>query len=181
MAVTFNKPELCPDTMCWRVSWTSTETAPVTFRVFRDGQQISSFTSPDQSGEITVSVPPGEHVVIDVLDTASQVPAKVFPARMTVHWESVSDAVKYRVEEFVASVWTLRQEIVDSGAGAYTWLSRDLEDVTTHQFRVIPVDAADNQGTALTFSTLMVRYPAPPDVTFSYDGAGPKTVTISAA
>jgi hypothetical protein len=55
-----------------------------------------------------------------------------------------------------------------------------LADGATHSFRVVPVGVNGNQGTLVSYSSLMVRYPDVPRARFAYD-AGDGTVTITAA
>ena len=66
------------------------------------------------------------------------------------------------------------------GRRYFNWRSRVLEDSATHQFRVTPIGANGNNGTAKNFVVLMVRIPDPPRVSYSYS-AGSGVVTIAAA
>ncbi len=178
MAVTYSKAQQ-QDSTTFLLEWTSDETTPVPFRVYIDGQEVGAFDSADGSGSFVVTAGSGESVFIEVLDKACSVPSIAFSGRMRINWQAVVGASTYRVEEFVAAVWTARQTITDRGEGAFEFVTRFLEDVTTHQFRVIPIDAAGNEGTAISFTSLMVRHPTPPSVSYVYNGAGTPTVTIS--
>lgn len=180
MAVTFTKSVKTSLTTV-KVLWSSDETPPVTFRVVREGVIVSTFLSENGKGEHTFTVIPGDAPFIEVLDRACQLPSIAFPGRVTLHWRTVSGAVKYRVEELVSAVWTLRKTVPDGGSAAFVTLTRWLEDTTSHQFRIIPVDAAGNQGTAIAFTFLMVRHPNRPATSIAYNGSVAKTITVSAA
>ena len=75
--------------------------------------------------------------------------------------------------------WVTRATIEDTGAGYYQWESGWLADVTSHEFRVTPVGADGNEGTATGWVVLMVRWPDPPEVGVTY-AAGTGKVTIAA-
>ena len=95
--------------------------------------------------------------------------------------ETTTPAYKYlKFEESVSAVWTLRKQVEVNGSGYYTFTTRFLEDETTHSFRVTPVGENENSGTAASMTIFMVRNPDAADVTWTYDGSTPKTVTIAA-
>lgn len=105
-----------------------------------------------------------------------------FPGRQTLQVfidEDSSPAYAYlRIDEYVSGSWTERKRLTCDGRGWYTWTSRYLEDVTVHQFRVVPVGENGNEGTPASFAALMVRHPSPPAVSHSYDeNTGKVTVT----
>lgn len=178
MAITWNKPERIDD-LAWRLSWSSDAATPVTFRVYREGHKIATIRSPDGKGELIVSIGVSEHPFFEVLDKDCALAGIAFPGRLTVHWQESTGADKYRVEELISGVWTLRAEIRDDGLGAFSWISRWLEDVTNHQFRVIPVDSTGNQGSALSFAALMVRHPDVPNVKYTVNAN--RTLLIESA
>lgn len=180
MAITYGKVQPI-DATSFRLTWTSDETAPVPFRVYVGGRLVSSWESPTQAGEIILTVPAGDAPFIEVLDKACDIPAIAFSGRITLQWSSITGAANYRIEEYVDSVWTERNVITDNGDGVFTWLSRWLEDVTTHQFRIVPISTAGNEGTPIEKTVFMVRHPDPPDVEYTYNGSSTPTITISAA
>jgi len=180
MTVTYAKP-VQVDEVVWRLGFTSDAATPVPFRVFVGGVLAQELSSPDGAGEVFLTIAVGDFPYVEVLDDDDLTPAIAFPGRFDVHWPAVAGAAQYRVEEYVASTWTLRDLVPDDGSAAYTWRSRWLEDDTAHYFRVIPVDSASNEGSVIAFSGLMVRHPDPPEVTYTYDGAIAETVTIAAA
>ena len=115
----------------------------------------------------TIQVSPGEHVSLEVLDTADP-PQSVYPGRMMLQWEAVNAAGQYRIEEYVSGVWTTRRTVLSSYDEVMRHMTRYLEDETTHQFRVVPVGTNANDGTEKNFSALMVRRPDVADLVGTY-------------
>jgi hypothetical protein len=174
MAVTFAQPQKISDTQ-WLVSWTST-LSPCTYYVYLDGVLASAQTAET----FTVNVAPGQPApMLEVLDAAGD-PSPAFPNYLALGWLRDADAYAYQIEEYVASVWTLRETILATVLPWQTYFTAALADCVTAQWRVKPVDAAGNIGTAVEFTALIVRYPDVPAVDFSYSAATGK-VTISAA
>lgn len=179
MAITENPPERI-DLTTFRLSWSSDRTPPVTCRVYREGALVSTQTSSTGDFELIVGIPSGDHPYFEILDKDCQVSGIAFPGRMTMQWTRVSGAETYRVDEYVSGDWTERKTYLDDGSGAYTYLSRWLEDVTQHQFRVVPIGSDGNDGTEKDFTFIMVRHPDEPAVEYAYD-SGTAKVTITAA
>lgn len=154
---------------------TSTD-APV-FYIYVDG----AFVARTRATTHILHIPRGEAPTIEIADSPVTTPASV-PGKAELAWYAVTGAVAYRVEEYVDSAWVARATIRDTNAvrGHYQWRSRFLEDATEHQFRIIPIDAGGNEGTARTHTILMVRRPDPPVVTVAYNGSATPTVTITA-
>lgn len=160
----------------FRLDFASDQPEP-TFYVYRDGRAVSEGTQPSYLAVVL----PGESPVFEVLDDAEAAPQEGYPAYVTLSWYAGgADVDRYLVQQFVSGVWTTKATVRDSGRPYFTWRSGTLADVTSHQFRVIPVGDNGNQGTATSFTVLMVRYPDPPDVAFSYD-EGTGEVTVAAA
>lgn len=171
MTVTNNQPEKISGDS-WRFSFTSDQTTP-TYSVYWTGLLVNRSTSAEQR-----IVAEGEPVV-EVYDSSSTVPAQwTYPGRVKLQWRNVTGAEGYRVDEYVSAVWTSRGYIGDVGTGYYQWQSRWLEDVTSHTFRVVPLDQDRNDGTPQSFTVFVVRNPDTPAVTLSY-GSG--TLTIAAS
>lgn len=152
------------------VTFTSDRTPPIDFRIYYQGTLFASLTSAGTTASLNMPAIYGEHPHIEVLDSSAASPGVAFPGRWTLNWFQSSGAVSYRIEEYVSGVWTLRETVAEQGYGAYNWLTRWLEDCTQHQFRIIPVDAAGNQGSATSFTATMVRHPDLPNVTISVLG-----------
>lgn len=130
------------------------------FRIWIDGVLATTTTA------TRATVPLGS--IVDVLDTGLT-PPPVFPPRLTLRWDGVAGAAKYRVEEFVDGAWVPRASVPDDGTNHYRFRTRVLEDGVTHAFRIVPVGTNGNDGTAKTVSALVVRNPDPPTVAFSYN------------
>lgn len=170
MTVTMNVPEQI-DYRSWRVSWSSDVEDP-TFYVYVDGALY--LTTMDT--ETIVTVDEGEVPIIEVLDDEDAIPTLAWPSRLTLCWYAEPDTGYYQVQEYVDEDWIARGNVSDRGEGYFKWQSRVLEDVTSHQFRIIPVGTNGNEGTARTFVCLMVRHPTPPDVSYAYSDS---THTVS--
>lgn len=158
-----------------RLRWSSDQDDP-TFYIYRDGTLVAT----TKATEWTFTLESGDIPVIEVLDDADATPATVYPSRFTLSWYAVTDTDYYRIDEYVGGEWLVCAKLTDDGAGYFKWVTRVLQDATTHQFRVVAVDAAGNESTATTMTALMVRHPDPPDVTYSYD-SGTGKVTVAAA
>lgn len=169
MSVTYGMPQQI-DAVTWRLPVTTDAFAPATLYVYRDGVLVDTVVTSTGRADLWLSVPAGTNPYYEVLDEdCRRQPAH--PGRFTVYWTGVSGAVSYTIEEFVASVWTERATVRDDGAGAFRWISRWLEDVATHQFRVSATDAAGNSSSTTSFSALMVRRPDIPDATVAKTAA----------
>lgn len=180
MTVTYQDPVRI-DATAFLLRFSSDVAVPVPFRVYVDRLLVREWDSTSQSAEYVLTVGANQTPFIEVLDKACDIPQLAFPGKVTLHWLREGTAVEYRIEELVSAVWTDRGSLFDNGEPSYTWDTRWLEDVTTHQFRVIAIDAAGNEGTATTYSVQMVRHPDPPNVTYAYNGSGTPTVTITEA
>lgn len=160
--ITYGTPRQI-DPVTWLLPVTTDATLPATLRIYRDGVLYQVLTTQTGREELVLPVAAGTSPYVEVLDTACRrKPAS--PGRFTVHWLGVAGATRYRVEELVGGEWLERQTITDDGSGAFRWITRWLEDVTEHQFRVIAIDAAGNEATATTLAATMVRRPDIPAV-----------------
>ena len=174
MSVTIEQPQRVGPG-AWRITWSSDLSDP-TFYVYRDGRLIATTALTS----LVFTIAAGESPVIEVFDDAATLPSTAFPGRVTLAWYAIAAVDHYRIDEYVASVWTQRRRIRDDGSGYFRWRSRFLKDVTSHQFRVVPVGTNGNAGTATSFTVLMVRHPDPPNLTTSYD-SGTRQLTFTAA
>ncbi|WP_166820523.1 hypothetical protein [Thalassoroseus pseudoceratinae] len=176
MTVTYEKPVRI-DEATFRLNFSSDVDTPVTFRIFKDRRLVETQVSSSGSGEFFLSVGVGESPFVEVLDKNCDIPQIAFSGSIYLNWLAVSGAASYVVAEYVSSSWIDRETILDNGEGVFLYRTRWLEDVTTHQYRVTPVDSAGNEGTPLTFSIFMVRHPDVPNVSYTYDSG---SVTIAA-
>ena len=159
----------------WRIAWSSDEPDP-TFYIYQDGQLVAT----TKLTTWTFLVPGGEEPVIEILDSSTELPQTAFSGRLTLAWERSADTDYYLIEEYVDASWSEVARVPDIGVYYYSWQTRFLEDVTTHQFRITPIGTNGNSGAVKSFSVLMVHNPAEPDVSYSYD-SGTAKITISEA
>jgi len=153
--------------------WSSDLANPL-FYIWRDGRLMDT----TMALEYTLYVSSGEQLVLEVFDSADDVASDAFPGKITLGWYPVADTAHYIIERLVNAVWVQKKQVNDTGLGFYQWQSDYLEDVTTHEFRIVPYGDNGNAGTALSFAVFMVRLPDVPDVSFSYDDSTNK-VTIT--
>lgn len=154
----------------WRVAWTS-DVPDAVFRIYQDGLLIETSTRTSR----VFGVPTGESLLVEILDDPDDQPMSAYPGKLAIAWTHAPGAAQYLIYEYVAGDWVLRGAVADSGAGAYRWESRFLEDSTVHAFRVLPVSAIGNAGDPLEISALMVRHPDAPDYQLTYS---PDTGTV---
>jgi len=171
MSVTYTAiRQLAPTVI--EVAWSSDLEDP-TFYVYRDGTLIAT----TKQTRMRFTVAPGEQLMLEVLDTTAE-PTEAFPPHLDLHWRAAADTDHYRIDEYVAAVWTERGRVRDTGRPYYTWRTRALEDVTTHTFRIMPVGTNGNDGSAVTIACMMVRHPDEPTATWLYN-SGTRKVTIT--
>lgn len=161
---------------------------PVWYHWYRDGVWVHSGTIPSHS----FYVERGGQAVIECVDSASPNYDELanapdaWPATRTVFWwPSMDDDVKeYRVEKRKdAGSW----EMIEDGRIRHdqdTWLYQAetgrLDDLSTYEFRVVPVDEAGNDGTAQEIeSEIVVRTPDAERYSLAFS-AGTSRVTFSA-
>lgn len=146
------------------------------FYLYQNGVLVSITTAT----QWTFTVEAGVQIQIEVFD-ADTTPSAVYPGRMTLTWDEAAATSHYVIEEFVDAAWTERAQVVDQGESYFSWVSRFLEDVTSHQFRVTPVGTNGVAGPQRAFTALMVRYPDVPDVSYTYDSDTAKVTIVGAS
>lgn len=134
---------------------------------------------------------PEDQVRIDVLDTTdpdfdsiANAPSG-YPARRSLWWirSTSADIARYRVEQQrEAEGYVPIAEVVQtSTAWSFSVLSPRLDDLTTYDWRVVPIDVAGNEGTPLAIGPEpVVRRPDSPAFSIAFDG-GTTRVTFDAA
>ena len=150
--------------------------AAPTYYWWLDGHYLAETRRPST----IVSVEPGSHPVIEVFDDAARRPDYAVPSARQLVFGRVPDAARYKVEQFIDGAWELQDVVSESGALFKRRTTGQLADETDTQFRVTPVGTNEVEGTPAAATIRMIRYPDPPNVTFTYN-AGPHTVTIAAA
>lgn len=179
MAVTFTDI-IAGNGNTFLIRWTSDATAPVSFRVYREGRKVTAFTSADGTGEVVLVIAPDTSPYLEVLDNDSLQPSPAFSGHLTLNWMATAGAESYAVQWWDGSAWQTQASIEDTGFASYSWLTQWLADSTTHQFRIVTTATDGTTATSATMNLLMVRHPDSPNVTYTYS-AGTGKVTIAAA
>ena len=141
--------------------------------------RMTFFLEQDQQAQVECIDAPD-----DDFDPILQAPA-AWPARKTLWWicSTDSDVDHYRVEQNRAAAgWTTLRTVAHEPDRWDYFLTTDrLDDLVSYQWRVIPVDAAGNDGTAVTLSAeTIVRTPDAVDYTIGFD-EGTTKITFTAA
>jgi hypothetical protein len=170
------------------VTAASTLSGIVYYHWYLDGVYVA--TSVESSHSFWLGT--GEQIRIEVTDTLdpdydpiANAPAG-WPARKAITWARSldTDVAEYRVEQQKDSgSWTTVGIIPhDATKWSYSLLSGRLTDLSSYYWRVYPVDAAGNDGTAITpvKGKDLVRRPDAPNFTISFDD-GTTKVTFTAA
>lgn len=178
MTVTFQEPSIV-DVVTVRLKFTSDQATPVTFRVYVMGRLVTIFVADDGYGEFDLNVAEDEQPYVQILDDEVSREDYAYPGQVTLAWQAKAGATSYRIEEYVSAVWTERYTVVARGEGAFTYLTRWLEDAVSYQWRIIPIGANGNDGSPLTFAFTFVRHPDVPDVTYPIDSGGNLVVTAA--
>ena len=157
--------------------WSSDEDDP-TYYIYVGAELVNATKATSQEFHVETD----DYPAIEILDDADTAPQYARSSRETLAWYAHASAEKYRVDELVSSVWTERAMIYDAGEGFFLWTSRPLEDVTQHEFRVVGIGTDGNDGqTPARIFVPIIRMPDVPNVAYTYNGATPKTVTITEA
>jgi len=132
----------------------------------------------------------GEQARLDVIDTtdgdfdALGNAPREYAARRLLRWiRSVDEVDHYRVEQRVdGGDWIAIAAVPDKrGRWEYSTLTPRLADLAVHEWRVIGVDRAGNDGVARELgSETVVRRPDAPDMAIAYD-EGSQTVAFDLA
>ena len=159
----------------------------VLFYWYIDGAFVASTVA----GVKSFALEDNDQARIDVLDSTDPAFDPVanspsgYPARRSLFWlrSLATDIASYRVEQRKnAGSWT-SIGVVNHVAGqwSYSLLSPRLDDLADYEWRVVPVDVAGNDGTALTLDAVrIVRTPEAPDFTVTFD-EGTTRVTFAEA
>ena len=162
-------------------------TPPVWFHWYLDGV----FQATTTVGEFWISLEPGVQARLEVIDSTdpdfdplANCPA-AYPATRSLWWirSLAADLDRYRVEQQQdGGDWTTVATVLKKdNQWHYHIESGRLVDLATYAFRIVPIDAAGNDGTAQSLSSRrIVRTPAAPDFSLTFN-EGPTTITIGAA
>lgn len=163
------------DPYTYRLDFTSDHPSP-TFYVYASGSLIATTT--DMSLIVPLSL--DSSVVYDVLDDPLAVPTTDFPGAVTLAWYANPATASYRIEQYDGAAWNEVATIQNDGRVYYRWESTTQPDGVVAQFRIIPTGTNGNDGSPSPFTVLVVRYPDPPAVSYSYSATDAK-ITIAAA
>jgi len=176
MTIAWGTPRIAdPSTVSQPV--TSNLTPPVTLYVWLDGAFAYEVVS-DAAGAAELRLPLDDQVDVEVTDVAGAIPSFGAAARFTLTWGAVTGATQYRIDRFVGGEWVEQSPspVPAQGQSRFKWKSERLEDGEIHQFRVVPMDAAGNEGDELEFQGRMVRKPDLPRFTPTVDDTGELTI-----
>jgi len=172
---------------------TSDLSGTIYYHWYLDGVLVASTEGLDES-EFWFQLEQGEQARLEVLDTndadfdaVANAPAG-WPARRLLWWVRSLDASTdhYRVEQQQdGGDWSTVALVPRDSLGPDTWhyqlLSDRLDDLSDYAWRIVPVDAAGNDGdSTLIGPERIVRAPDAPDCTITYDADTDK-VTFAAA
>lgn len=154
---------------------------------FVDGAYVGRTAAPEKSFALDLA----DQARVDVVDTNDpdhdplRNPPVGYPARRSIFFLRSTDADvdHYRVEQQKdGGAWSSLGVVHhDPAKWSYAFLTPRLVDLSTYAWRVIPVDAAGNDGTAVSLSSeKVVRTPNAPKVTATFN-AGAATVTFAEA
>jgi len=137
-------------------------------------------------------LPPGDQAAVTCLDThdgAFDGPAHAppgYPPRRRLWWCRSRDASVrfYRVDQQAdGGDWTAVGRVpADPARWSHEFTTPRLADLTDYAWRVIPIDAAGNDGTPVALDAeRIVRTPDAPDWTVAFDDDTQKVTIIAAA
>lgn len=165
----------------WEYQWTGTSPydAYIQGAIVLSQTTATSLVVQGNSTAASTHTPPA----VELRDANSTGTAEsiTYSPRLRFQWRGQSDASFYQVQRYVDSAWTTQQIVVEDGSGYYKYITIPLSDGATEQWRVVPTDARGYEGGSITIQQIIVCNPDPPDVVFTYSGAGTKTITVSAA
>lgn len=156
------------DDLLFILKWVDDVEEPTEYSVYREGKLIDLITC-NGIGSVYLTIGVGESPFVEVFRTGERLPRKAYPGHLDLNWMAVGGAEAYRIQKLNGIIWTTVADINETGLGAFIYLTDWLSDGDVHQFRMLPIDAANNVGTALEHDVLMVRHPDVPNVSYSYD------------
>lgn len=183
MAITYDNTVSVGNLVIWHVT---SSLSDAYYHWYLEG----SWLGVTRTGEFSLVVEDGEQAYIVCQDTTDPAYDPIanapsgYPARRTLSWvaSADSDIDYYRVEQNKdAGGWTSLGTVQDDGSWYYSFTTARLADLSSYQFRVVPVDEAGNDGTAITWSAdTIVRRPDAVDFDVTFNSPA-TTVTFSEA
>jgi hypothetical protein len=140
-----------------------------------DGSYIGMTTIPSKSFRID----PSDQARIVCQDTNSATYDPIanaptdYASRKSIYWirSLATDVNYYRIDQRKsAGAWTEIGRVYHSEAKwDYSFLTKRLDDLTTYEFRIMPVDKAGNDGNSLDFAIeTIVRRPNAPNFSATF-------------
>ena len=168
------------------VEVTSDLAGSIWFFWYLDGCYVARTTAPTYTFEI----PTGDQARVECLDSndaefdpVANAP-DAYPPRRSLWWVRSVEAVDhYRLEQNADGAgWSIMARVWPRpGQWDFSYLTGRLTDLASYQWRVVPVDAAGNDGTPLELDAhTVVRTPDAPAFAIAFD-EDTTEVTISAA
>lgn len=137
-----------------------------TFYIYINGE----FVTETNETEYEVTAPLNTQFQFEVFDDEDDVPTEFFPGTLTLRWDGTPDSTQFRVDEYVDSAWAAKRVVIADDRRVFHYDSELLDDSTTHQFRVVPIDTQGRSGTILEFEAEMCRYPDTPSQAITITG-----------
>lgn len=129
-----------------------------------------AFLESNTSGYFRIPIPTsGQRPIVEVFDDSADEPTVIYSDVVTLQWDAAENAVAYDIEEWATDEWQFLTRLLARRDGPFSYTSRALPDDTAWQFRVVPIDAAGNRGTAREFEGHMIRLPDPLSFTVTKD------------
>ncbi len=159
----------------WLLSWQSSGGDGSPYRIFVDGVLVGEqFTS-----NYVLTLDLGESAHVEILDTTTDRPTFAAQSQIELGFDQAVNAASYKVERDSGAGFVTEGHLKPSTSGRQKWKSEPLDADLSHTFRVTPTGINGNVGSQATVTGKLIRHPDPPVVAMAYNGAGPRTVTIS--
>jgi len=161
-------------------AWLFTATGTANFKWYKDGLEIAETADEYLRIDNGADEPP-QLECLDSTEGSSTPNSVTYAPYAVLQWRRSSNATGYKVEAYESAAWTHKAWIYQHDDMAYyRYETRTLTDVTTAQWRVIPVDAQEREGNPIQMDFFVCRQPDTPSVSYTYD-SGTGEVTVSAA
>lgn len=159
----------------WSFAWDGDSAG--TFYIWLNGKLLDTVEglSYDCSEPYHDDEPPPLEIVDDGSGTIAD--NDLYSPYAILQWRKVTGASSYLVEQYISGAWTFKKTIQDVDSGYYWYKTALLTDQESNQFRVSALDITGNSGTAVNFTFLITRNPAPPDVEYTINSAGDLVVS----
>lgn len=128
---------------------------------------------------VLIRVPSGESVDVEIVEAGSEETVPAADVAAEVRMARVAGARQYRIDEYVSGSWVERATLDDASADELARRMAPLTRGSSNQYRVVPIGADGNEGTAAAVTVEGLRPPDVPLVSWTYD-ADTGLVTVAA-